>query len=321
LSEEHSLIPATVSTEAATMVNDEVEGPAGQYEHTLDTCREKGWEASRFEIQYRQAAQWCYMAATGTEFQWSALSSSAEELFGRMSLKHLKLRRDDRALMNTFWVKCYHQCCETARGAVGEKYPRPADNNQEKLEEAYANMGHFHQRFSQGFTMPTHGLDAGDTISSTKESAQSTNSTQEQHETPPGECSVSSKVCCEKPTGSSVQTEYSEAADYFYKLENDGKELDWGLFSCDLAKQFDKKRVVWTFMAAFRYQVKLVHNDCTTIKWAQRREGAKAVRRSRGNTDLAAAYNAIKLLLPTANGTESTVSPRSSTLHPTDETL
>jgi hypothetical protein len=311
-----------VQSSLITSTADKIETPPGQCKESFDRCLEKRAVADHFEAKYFQAARWCYLTATKTELNWKAFRGmkSAKQLFDRIELVN-GLKPDDRKIMRAYWVKwkswfifhC-HKCCLTALWAVDYKQPNE-DSGLQALVEAYAKMKRLEAHFipQSRSAHELEGTDSGkeDTTfilnsgSSFSEMAQGTDLADSQLEIPTRNCLNSLTTC--RYNWVSIGPEYFKVAEYFYRLVNkETEKLDWDFICSDLTKYRScttifvnrtsdiKMSSVATFMAWVRYEIKTVHQGCPTLKWAQKREGAKVLKKPAAESSLAEAYQKVR---------------------------
>jgi hypothetical protein len=306
--------------------------PIGQCRESFDRCLEKRSVADQDEAKYFQAARWCYLTATKTELDWKAFRGmkSAKKLFDKIELVN-GLKPDDRKIMRAYWVKwkswfifhC-HKCCSTALWAVDYKQPNE-DSGLQALVEAYAKIKRLEAHFIPqscsaleiegtecGREDATFFLNSGSslcprsgTFSGISEMAQDTLLADSQREFLTRKCLNSLATC--QHNWVSIGPEYFKAAEYFYRLVNEEKEkLDWDFICSDLTKYRSSTTIfmnrtsdikmssVATFMAWVRYEIKTVHHGCPTLKWAQKREGAKVAKKPAAESSLADAYKKVR---------------------------
>ncbi|KAG7530163.1 hypothetical protein FFLO_05211 [Filobasidium floriforme] len=135
--------------------------------------------------------------------------------------------------------------------------------------------------------------------------AQNTDLADSQREIPTMNCLNSLATC--QHNWVSIGPEYFKAAEYFYRLVNKEKEeMDWDFICSDLTKYRScttisvnrtsdiKMYSVATFMAWVRHEIKTVHQGCPTLKWAQKRKGAKVLKKPAAESSLAEAYQKVR---------------------------
>jgi hypothetical protein len=311
---------------------DETESPIGQCRESFDRCLEKRSVADQDEAKYFQAARWYYLTATKTELDWKAFrgKKGAKQLFDKIKLEN-GLEPRDRTDMRAYWVKwkswfifhC-HKCCSTALWAVDYKQPNE-DSGLQALVEACAKIKRLEAHFipqsrsalelegtDSGKEDATFILNSGSSLcprsgrfSGISEMAQGTDLADSQREIPTRNCLNSLATC--RHNWVSIEPEYFIAAEYFYRLVNKEKEkLDWDFICSDLTRYRScttifmnrtsdiKMSCVATFMAWVRYEIKTVHQGCPTLKWAQKREGAKVAKKPAAGSSLADAYKKVR---------------------------
>jgi hypothetical protein len=327
---QQSLDPATLTADPPVQssliasTEDKIETPPGQCKESFDRCLDKRAVPDQIETKYFQAARWCYLTATKTELDWKAFRGmkSAERLFDRIELVN-GLKPDDRKVMRAYWVKwkswfifhC-HKCCLTALWAVDYKQPNE-DSGLQALVEAYAKIKRLEAHFipQSRSALELEGTDSGkedatsilNSGSSFSEMAQGADLADSQREIPTRNCLDS--LAMRRHNWVSIGPEYFEAAEYFYKLVNkETEKLDWDFICSDLTKYRScttifvnrtsdiKMSSVATFMAWVRYEIKTVRQGCPTLKWAQKREGAKVAKKPAAGSSLADAYKKVRSL-------------------------